>query len=350
MRKSQTTASEPIGQEHPRRASRDREASWSRTTRASRTALGAALALALVGGSQTACVRKETHAKTLEELDRVRGERAKAQDDLAKAKVELATLSAEMQARDAAAMEADGARADLTTKLGSAEEHNAELGGRLDAASRSLDSLRGKNGELSAELASLRTRIDELRVAQAASEARAARQRAILESFRAMIDAGELDVEIAGGRVLLVLENDVLFDAGRAELRPEGARVVHDVGGRLAAMKDLELQVGGHTDDAPIKTERFPSNWELSTARAVEVVRLLEKAGVDPKRLSAAGYGEHRPAAANTDDTSKAKNRRIEIALVPDLAPVLAPPTEAVAPPPAAPERASADASVPGPG
>lgn len=302
----------------------------SRRAPRARTALGAALAMALVGGSQAGCVRKETHDKTLMELDRVRGERAQAIDDLAKTHAELATLEAEMQARDAATLEADGARADLVSKLGSSEDHNAELGGRLEAASRALDSLRGKNGELSAELASLRMRIEDLRVAQVAAEARAARQRAILESFRALMDAGDLDVEIADGRILLVLENDVLFDAGRARLSADGKRVVAAVGSQLAGMKELEFQVGGHTDDAPIQTERFPSNWELSTARAVEVVRLLEASGVDPQRLSAAGFGEHRPAASNEDDEGRARNRRIEIALVPDLAPVLeAAPAEA---------------------
>jgi chemotaxis protein MotB len=287
--------------------------------------LGAALALALAGGS-AGCVRKETHQRTLEELGKVRDDRERAIAELAKSRGELAKITAAMAERDAAAMEADGARADLTSKLGTVEQHNAELGGRLDAASKSLDALRGKNGELTTELATLKNRLDDLKVAQAAAEARAARQRAILDSFRSMIDAGDLDVEVQGGRVLLVLPNDVLFAAGRAEVKGDGRRVLRDVSQRLAQAKDLELQVGGHTDDTPIGTERFPSNWELSTARAVEVVRILEAGGVEARRLSAAGFGEHRPATPNDGDAGRARNRRIEIALVPDLAPVLAPP------------------------
>ncbi len=283
-------------------------------------------------------MRKETHARTLEELDRVREGEARVVAELNKAQGELAKLAAAMDARDAATIEADGARADLTSKLGSAEEHNAELGGRLEAASRALDALRGKNGELSTELTALRERIDALKVVQAAAEARAAQQRTILEGFRPMIDAGDLAVEVAGGRVLLVLENDVLFDAGQASVRKEGKRLLRDVAQRLTAMRDLELQVGGHTDDTPIRTDRFPTNWELSTARAVEVVQLLVTAGIEPRRLSAAGFGEHRPAAAN-DDAGRAKNRRIEIALVPELAPVLE------GPPPTTADRGGAEPS-----
>lgn len=287
-----------------------------------REVLGAALALALAG-TATGCVRKETHQKALEELERFRENEATLGAELDKARAELAELAAAMEERDAATIESEGSRADLTTRLGSAEEHNAELGGRLEAASKSLDALRGKNGELSAELSSLRTRVDALRDAQAAAERRAARQRKILEGFQAMIDAGDLEVEIEGGRVLLVLENDVLFEPGQSTVKGAGKRVLRAVGEKLAGMDDLELQVAGHTDDTPIHTDRFPSNWELSTARAVEVVRLLVDHGVEPSRLSAAGYGEHRPTAANDDDAGRAENRRIEIALVPDLAPVL---------------------------
>jgi chemotaxis protein MotB len=231
-------------------------------------------------------------------------------------------LATALAAPDAAALEADGARADLSTRLGSAEEQNAELGQRLSAAGRSIDALRAKNGELDFQLASLKA-------AQAAAEARAARERAIFESFRALIDAGDLEVEVRSGRVLLVLPNDVLFESGKAQVREDGRRVLRAIGERAAASPDVELQVGGHTDDTPIATERFPSNWDLSTARAVEVVRILAAAGVASRRLSAAGYGEHRPAASNETEAGRQKNRRIEIALVPDLAPVLAAPPAA---------------------
>jgi chemotaxis protein MotB len=82
---------------------------------------------------------------------------------------------------------------------------------------------------------------------------------------------------------------------------------------------DRKFQVAGDTDNVPIHTERFPSNWELSTARAVEVVRYLIAQGVRPDVLSAAGYGEFDPVASNDDASSRARNRRIEITLQPNI-------------------------------
>jgi chemotaxis protein MotB len=91
-------------------------------------------------------------------------------------------------------------------------------------------------------------------------------------------------------------------------------------------LKGRTFQVAGDTDDVPIKTQRFPSNWELSTARAVEVVRFLIAQGVDPHALSAAGYGEFDPVASNDKADGRAKNRRIEIALQPNLDELVAAP------------------------
>lgn len=271
-------------------------------------------------------MRKATHEKTLAELEQVRADREVAIADAARMKSELTRLEVAMTARDATTQQSDGERAVLTSKLDEASQQNDELGGRLDAAGSSLERLKGKNVELGSELASMQSRLAELRAQQAAILAREEKQRALLDDFRTMIEAGDLEVEVEGGRVLLVLPNDVLFDNGKADVKGGGKRVLHDVASKLTAKKNLELQVGGHTDTSPIHTDRFPSNWELSTARAVEVVRLLEADGLDPKRLSAAGYGEHRPAASNDEPEGRAKNRRIEIALVPDLEEVLADP------------------------
>jgi chemotaxis protein MotB len=87
----------------------------------------------------------------------------------------------------------------------------------------------------------------------------------------------------------------------------------------LATIPGRAFQVAGHTDNVPIDSARFPSNWELSTARAVEVVKLLVSQGVGPKTLSAAGYGEFDPVASNDAPDGRAKNRRIEITLQPNL-------------------------------
>ena len=87
----------------------------------------------------------------------------------------------------------------------------------------------------------------------------------------------------------------------------------------LAEFPDRRFQVEGHTDDVPISTERFPSNWELSSARALAVVRLLVEGGISPENVSGAAYGEYQPVASNDDRNGRARNRRIEIVMLPNL-------------------------------
>ena len=118
---------------------------------------------------------------------------------------------------------------------------------------------------------------------------------------------------------MIQLPQDVLFPSGSANLGAEGRDVIRQVGRVLSDFPDREFQVEGHTDDVPISTERFPSNWELSSARALAVVRLLIDAGVVPENLSGAAYGEHQPVAPNDDREGRRLNRRIEIVMLPNL-------------------------------
>jgi chemotaxis protein MotB len=138
--------------------------------------------------------------------------------------------------------------------------------------------------------------------------------------FKRMIDAGHLKVTTRHGRVVLQLRNDVLFDKGEAEVKPDGKQALAEVGATLRGVGAKRFQVAGHTDNEPITTDKkkdFPSNWELSAARAIAVVKLLVTEGVDPGSLSAAGYGPYDPVASNGTPDGQAKNRRIEITLVP---------------------------------
>ena len=95
----------------------------------------------------------------------------------------------------------------------------------------------------------------------------------LVEKLRSMIDAGQLKVAIRNGRMIIVLPNDVLFDSGKVDLKPAGKEALTQVANVLAGIGDRRFLVAGHTDNVPIKTSRFPSNWELSTARAVEVAK-----------------------------------------------------------------------------
>jgi chemotaxis protein MotB len=102
---------------------------------------------------------------------------------------------------------------------------------------------------------------------------------------------------VRDGRMVLQLPNDVLFDTGRTELKPAGEKTLAAISGVLASMPNRHFQVAGHTDDVPIHNERFPSNWELSSGRALRVVHFLVGKGTPPAMLSAAGYGEMDPVA-----------------------------------------------------
>ena len=114
----------------------------------------------------------------------------------------------------------------------------------------------------------------------------------------------------------LSFEDQVLFDFGRAKINPAGFAFLDQIAGVLRKMP-YAVRVEGHTDNVPIRTRRFPSNWELSVARAVNVVKYFaEASNIDPRRLSAVGYGESRPVVPNDTALNRAKNRRVEILLL----------------------------------
>jgi chemotaxis protein MotB len=118
------------------------------------------------------------------------------------------------------------------------------------------------------------------------------------------------------GLVVSIVSEGVLFAAGEAELQPAGRVVLDDLAESLAGIPN-QLAVEGHTDNIPISTPRFPSNWELSTARATAVLRyLVEHHGIAPARMSAAGYADQRPLAGNDTGGGRARNRRVDIAVL----------------------------------
>lgn len=158
------------------------------------------------------------------------------------------------------------------------------------------------------------------------------------ESLRAEIEAGKIDVTEVAGKLRVRMTDRILFAPGKADLGAEGESVLRRVALTLKNVTDKLVQVEGHTDSQPIRNERYPSNWELSSGRACAVVRFLAESGVDPKRMVAAGFGEHHPVAPNKTAEGRQENRRIEIVLVaPDLERALAEAT-GKKPPEAAPK------------
>jgi len=119
--------------------------------------------------------------------------------------------------------------------------------------------------------------------------------------------------------MVLALPSDVLFESGSAKLNDVGKDTVRSVASVLVFMSNKRFQIEGHTDNVPISTTRFPSNWELAAARALVVVKSMVDGGMQHSALSAASYGEFHPAATNDTDQGRAENRRIEIVLLPDL-------------------------------
>jgi chemotaxis protein MotB len=176
--------------------------------------------------------------------------------------------------------------------------------------------LEGKSGQLDEQT---KKELDELRAQKSAAESRAKLFDDFVLKFKSMIDAGKLDIATRRGQIVLALATDVLFDEGKTDIKPEGKTAIGEVAAALKGVGGRRFQVAGHTDTFPIHSKEFPSNWELSTARAVAVVKLLVTQGVKADQLSAAGYAEFDAVQSNKDDKGRAKNRRIEIVLVPNI-------------------------------
>lgn len=223
---------------------------------------------------------------------------------------------AELEKRDRALAKTNADLTKSSIELETRAQEIARLRSELYVLERSSNVDRSRSGARIAELAK---RLGELEAAQSAAEARAAFYRDISLKLREQIDSGDLDVVVRDGRMVLRLSNDVLFDTGRTELKPAGRSALAAIAKVLATYPQRQFQVAGHTDDVPIKNDRFASNWELSSGRALRVLHFLVEQGVPAHALSAAGYGEVDPIATNASVDGKKKNRRTEITLQPTI-------------------------------
>ena len=142
----------------------------------------------------------------------------------------------------------------------------------------------------------------------------------LLKELKQEIKEGQIKITQLKDKLTVNMVDKILFDSGSAVIKKNGKQVLDRVAEILKGVKGQQIKVEGHTDNVPIGAglaEKFPSNWELSTARATTVVRYLQERGVPPTFLGAEGYAEYQPVAANDTDENKAQNRRIEIVLVP---------------------------------
>lgn len=134
-------------------------------------------------------------------------------------------------------------------------------------------------------------------------------------SLSALTGQGLVSVSTDGSRLVVHMQSQMLFDSGDARLSSRALQVLQSVA-RVLDGAPYPIRVEGHTDNLPISTLRFPSNWELSAARAASVVNYLARSGIAPARMSAVGYGEHHPVADNRTESGRAKNRRVTLVVM----------------------------------
>lgn len=182
-------------------------------------------------------------------------------------------------------------------------------------------SLEQERQRLKAEEAE-KARLEQERAAKEAEIARLTRtQEELSKSLQDEISKGNITIQQVRDQLTINMVDRVLFDSGQAQVKPAGVKVLKQVGDVLNKISDKQIRIEGHTDNVPISTklqDKFKTNWELSTARATNVVRyLIDQGGVARQHMSAVGYAETRPIAPNETEQGRSANRRIEIVLHP---------------------------------
>ena len=267
---------------------------------------------------------RTTLAQTEAALSAEQAEAARLSNDLALLRQLKADLEAELAGR-LAQLE------DNQQKLAVQTELSAKAAAQAELLNRQIAAVREQLDQLSAalELANEQNRDKEIRIEELGRELNLALANKVnqLARYRSEFfgrlreilgDRG--DIRIVGDR--FVVPSELLFPSGSDEIGAEGyaqlarlADTLQEVTAQIPDDLDWVLRIDGHTDARPISTARFPSNWELSSARAIAIVKYLVSQGIDPDHLSANGFGEHQPLATGNTPEAWAKNRRIEIQL-----------------------------------
>jgi chemotaxis protein MotB len=200
-----------------------------------------------------------------------------------------------------------------------------ELEENLELSRSSFDSERAR---LLDEMENQRMAAESLQEQLAAAESERERQKAelenvsgtyknLIEQLEGEVQQGNIEVERLRGQLTVRALDQILFDSGSAEIKARGKQVLAGLADQIKKIEAHTVRVDGHTDDRPISNARFPSNWELSSARAVTVVRFFADKGIPPDRLSVGAFGPFQPIADNGSAEGRKRNRRIEIVLVP---------------------------------
>lgn len=260
---------------------------------------------ALLSVFLTGCVSSGKHEMALAELDTMKQSLGNAQDEINRNQQQIEQTKQALAAAQQQIAQTEQELADARKKVAATQDDVTKLEAKKQALQK----------ELSASQAQLAT----LREIEAETTRRNEIYAQFVNRLKTMIDGGQLTVSIEQGRIVINLPNNVLFKSGSANLNPESTEAITPIAAAMSQFSDRRFQIEGHTDNNPINTARFPSNWELSTARALAVVHLLTDLGVTPENISAAGFGEFHPRASNESDEGRELNRRIEIIMLPNL-------------------------------
>lgn len=265
------------------------------------------------------CVASGKYEAALAEIDSMNQSLGNAQEEIDRNRQQISATEQELAT---ARTEITAAQDEIRRNQQLLDQTSQELETAKEQVSTTQSDLRAleeKKLALQKELSDSRSQLATLRSIEAETQRRNEIYAQFIERLKTMIDGGQLTVSIEQGRIVINLPNNVLFNSGSARLNAEGNEALSQIAGVLSQFSDRRFQIEGHTDNNPIKSTRFPSNWELSAARALAVVHIMTDLGVAAENISAAGFGEFHPRADNSSDEGRKLNRRIEIVMLPNL-------------------------------
>jgi chemotaxis protein MotB len=271
--------------------------------------LAGLMALALNG-----CVSQGKYQLKEDEAKGLSGELGGLKQQYGKLSADNSLLKAEF---DKLKAEAAGLAKENQSLTKDKSELEQVLKAKSDTLSKNISDLRQKVADLQEENRKLG---DEIATLQKAKEEKvkevSGTYEHLLENMKSEIAQGQVTISELKGKLTVNMEAAILFDSGKADVKPDGIAILLKMVPTLKEVKDKSIRIEGHTDNVPIKSAQFPSNWELSAARAINVAKFLQQQGLDPANLSAAAFSEFKPVADNATKEGRAKNRRIEITLV----------------------------------
>lgn len=272
-------------------------------------AVAGLMALALSG-----CVSQGTYRLKEDEAKGLSGELGDLKQQYGKLSADNSALKAEF---DKLKGEAAGLAKENQALTKDKSELEQVLKAKSDTLSKNVSDLRQKVADLQEENRKLG---DEIAALQKAKEEKvkevSSTYEHLLENMKSEIAQGQVTISELKGKLTVNMEAAILFDSGKADVKTDGIAILLKMVPTLKEVKDKSIRIEGHTDNVPIRSAQFPSNWELSAARAINVAKYLQQQGLDPANLSAAAFSEFKPVADNATKEGRAKNRRIEITLV----------------------------------